>query len=137
VDEDVRELFSLDGIITLVDAKHVLLHLEVSNECREQIAFADVLVLNKTDLVSPAELDQLERRIRSMNALAKILRTTNAAAPMTDVLDVGGFDLERAMQHKNRPFCCLSIRSSGRARSMFRRAAMSSLCCQVRIHRST
>jgi len=100
VDEDVRELFSLDGIITLVDAKHVLLHLEDSNECREQIAFADVLVLNKADLVSPAELDQLERRIRSMNALAKILRTTNAAAPMADVLDVGGFDLERAMQQK-------------------------------------
>ena len=100
VDEDVRELFALDGIITLVDAKHVLLHLEDSSECREQIAFADVLVLNKTDLVSPAELDQLERRIRSMNALAKILRTTNAAAPMADVLDVGGFDLERALQQK-------------------------------------
>jgi G3E family GTPase len=97
VDEDVRELFALDGIITLVDAKHVLLHLEDSRECREQIAFADVLILNKTDLVSEAELDQLERRIRGMNAMAKIIRSTNAQVPMADVLDVGGFDLARAV----------------------------------------
>jgi G3E family GTPase len=100
VDEDVRELFALDGIVTLVDAKHVLLHLEDSSECREQIAFADVLILNKTDLVSPAELDQLERRIRRMNTMAKVLRSTNADVPMADVLDVGGFDLERAVAQK-------------------------------------
>jgi G3E family GTPase len=100
VDDDVRELFKLDGIITLVDAKHVLLHLEDSSECREQIAFADVLILNKTDLVSEAELDQLERRIRAMNAMAKIIRSTNAQVPMADVLDVGGFDLARAVAQK-------------------------------------
>jgi G3E family GTPase len=100
VDEDVRDLFALDGIITLVDAKHVLLHLDDSSECREQIAFADVLVLNKTDLVSAAELDQLEARIRNMNAMAKVLRATNADVSMADVLDVGGFDLERAIGHK-------------------------------------
>jgi G3E family GTPase len=100
VDEDVRELFALDGIITLVDAKHVLLHLADSSECREQIAFADVLILNKTDLVSEAELDQLERRIRGMNAMAKIIRSSNAQVPMADVLDVGGFDLARALAEK-------------------------------------
>jgi G3E family GTPase len=100
VDEDVRELFALDGIITLVDAKHVLLHLSDSRECREQIAFADVLILNKTDLVSETELEQLERRIRGMNALAKIIRSTNAQVSMTDVLDVGGFDLARAVAQK-------------------------------------
>jgi G3E family GTPase len=100
VDEDVRELFALDGIITLVDAKHVLLHLEDSSECREQIAFADVLILNKCDLVSAAELDQLERRIRGMNAMAKVIRATNAEVPMADVLDVGGFDLARALAQK-------------------------------------
>ena len=100
VDEDMRELFSLDGIVTLVDAKHVHLHVESSSECREQIAFADVLVLNKTDLVTPAEVDALERRVRSMNAMAKVLRSTNAGVPIPEVLDVGGFDLERAVTVK-------------------------------------
>jgi G3E family GTPase len=100
VDDELRELFSLDGIVTLVDAKHVQLHIEDSNECKEQIAFADVLVLNKTDLVSEAELDQLERRIKSMNSMAKVLRAQNANVPVASVLDVGGFDLERAVAAK-------------------------------------
>jgi G3E family GTPase len=100
VDDDMQELFALDGIVTLVDAKHVLLHLDESSECREQIAFADVLVLNKCDLVTAEELDALERRIRSMNAIAKVLRGTNAAVPIPEVLDVGGFDLERAVATK-------------------------------------
>jgi G3E family GTPase len=100
VDDELRDLFALDGIVTLVDAKHVSLHLEDSNECKEQIAFADVLLLNKSDLVSERELDQLERRVRSMNALARVLRTTNAAVPIAEVMDVGGFDLERAVDQK-------------------------------------
>jgi G3E family GTPase len=100
VDDDLRELFSLDGIVTLVDAKHVQMHLDDSNECREQIAFADVLVLNKKDLVSDAELDALERRVASMNSMAKVLRARNADVPIPAVLDVGGFDLERAVATK-------------------------------------
>ena len=100
VDEDMRELFALDGIVTLVDSKHVHLHIESSSECREQIAFADVLVLNKADLVSPLELDAVERRVRSINALAKLLRATNGGVSVNDVLDVGGFDLERAVTAK-------------------------------------
>jgi G3E family GTPase len=100
VDDELRDLFSLDGIVTLVDAKHVQLHIEDSNECKEQIAFADVLVLNKTDLVSEAELDQLERRIKSMNSMARVLRAQNANVPVASVLDVGGFDLERAVATK-------------------------------------
>jgi len=100
VDDDMKELFALDGIVTLVDAKHVLLHLDSSSECKEQIAFADVLVLNKTDLVSDAELDALERRVVGMNSMARVLRSTNADVPIADVLDVGGFDLDRAVATK-------------------------------------
>jgi G3E family GTPase len=100
VDEDLRDLFSLDGIVTLVDAKHIQLHLEDSSECKEQIAFADVLILNKTDLVSAAELDALERRVSSMNSMAKVLRAQNADVAIAPLLDVGGFDLERAVAIK-------------------------------------
>ncbi len=100
VDDDLRDLFSLDGIVTLVDAKHVHLHLDDSSECKEQIAFADVLILNKTDLVSERELEQLERRVTSMNSMAKVLRAQNADVPIPSVIDVGGFDLERAVAAK-------------------------------------
>ncbi|HEU4405682.1 MAG TPA: GTP-binding protein [Polyangiaceae bacterium] len=100
VDDEVRELYALDGIVTLVDAKHVALHLEDSAECKEQIAFADVLVLNKADLAAAGELDALERRVRGMNAMAKVLRATGADVPLAEVLDVGGFDLGRALATK-------------------------------------
>ncbi|WP_437590353.1 CobW family GTP-binding protein [Sorangium sp. So ce1000] len=100
VDDDVRELFALDAIVTLVDAKHIHLHLEDSSECKEQVAFADVIVLNKTDLVTERELDALERRLRGMNTLARVLRATNADVPIADVLGVGGFDLDRALAQK-------------------------------------
>jgi G3E family GTPase len=100
VDDELRELFSLDGIVTLVDAKHVHLHLDDSSECKEQIAFADVLILNKTDLVTEPELEQLERRVTSMNSMAKVLRAQNANVSIPAVLDVGGFDLDRALVTK-------------------------------------
>lgn len=97
VDDELREQLRLDAVITMVDAKHVLLHLDDSSECQEQIAFADVILLNKCDLVTPLELDALEERIRSMNALAKIHRTFNAQIDLDKVLNVGGFDLNRAL----------------------------------------
>ena len=100
VDDEVRDLFRLDGIITLVDARHVALHLEDSEECAQQIAFADVLVLNKLDLVTPEEAERIEARVRSMNGMARVLRSTNAQVPLEQVLDVGGFDLERALERK-------------------------------------
>ena len=100
VDDEVASNFALDGIVTLVDAKHVSLHIEESNECKEQIAFADVLVINKTDLVTAAEVDALEARIRNMNALARIKRAAHATVDINDVLNVGGFDLERALETK-------------------------------------
>ncbi len=98
VDEDVRSQFSLDGIVTLVDAKHLPQQLERSAEAREQIAFADVLVLNKCDLVEPGELDRLERGVRGINGLAKVLRASYGQVPISAVLGVGGFDLARALE---------------------------------------
>ena len=97
-DEEVKENFKLDGIVTVVDAKHVGLHFDDMREVREQIGFADVILLNKTDLVPAAELEKTEARIRKMNPMAKIYRTENAAIDLTKVLNVGGFDLKRALE---------------------------------------
>jgi len=98
VDEEIRSKTQLDGIVTLVDAKHIWEHIDVASEAREQIAFADVIVLNKIDLVDPADLDRLEARIRSMNGAARVYRTRDAGVAIDRVLDVGGFDLDRAME---------------------------------------
>ena len=97
-DPEMKEQFALDAIVTLVDAKHILLHLDDSPEALKQIAFADVIILNKTDLVAPAELDALEKRLHTINAVAKIHRTQNADLPIEKVLNVGGFNLERAVE---------------------------------------
>jgi G3E family GTPase len=96
VDDEIKAKTQLDGLVTLVDAKHVHQHWE-SDEVQEQIAFADVILLNKTDLVRPAELDELEKRITGMNAAAKVYRTRNSEIEMDRILNVGGFDLDRAM----------------------------------------
>jgi G3E family GTPase len=97
-DPEMKEQFVLDAIVTLVDAKHINLHLEDSPEAKKQIGFADVIILNKTDLVAPAELDALEKRLRSINAVAKIHRAKNADIAIDQVLNVGGFNLERAVE---------------------------------------
>jgi G3E family GTPase len=96
-DPEMKENFQLDAIVTLVDAKHVLLHLDDSPEALKQIAFADVIVLNKTDLISPAELDALEARLHGINAVAKIHRANNADVAINKVIDIGGFNLDRAV----------------------------------------
>src|SRR3984893_10176027 len=67
VDDDLRAKLQLDGIVTVVDAKHVGLHLDEQKEVQEQIAFADVILLNKTDLVTPDDLERLEAHIKSIN----------------------------------------------------------------------
>jgi G3E family GTPase len=97
MDEDVQAQTHLDSVVTVVDAKHIHQHWE-AEEAQEQIAFADVVLLNKTDLVTPAELDELERRIRGMNAIAKIYRTHNAELAMEALLGIGAFDLNRALE---------------------------------------
>lgn len=98
VDDEMQAKMKLDAIVTLVDAKHVWEHIETSDEVKQQIAFADVLLLNKIDLVSPADLDKLEARIKSMNATAKVYRTKDASVEMEKVLDIQGFDLNRALE---------------------------------------
>ena len=97
-DDEMRARFRIDGIVTVVDTKHILQHLGDSPEAQKQIAFADVIILNKTDLVSAADLDQLEKRIHKMNSAAKIHRAQNADVPLAAVLDVGGFNLSRATE---------------------------------------
>ncbi|HCF27157.1 MAG TPA: cobalamin biosynthesis protein CobW, partial [Cyanobacteria bacterium UBA11049] len=97
VDEDMQTQLSLDAVVTVVDAKHIWQHWD-ADEAKEQIAFADVILLNKTDLVSQEQLDELERRIRSINALSKVYRTRNAELEMDALLGVRAFDLNRALE---------------------------------------
>jgi G3E family GTPase len=97
IDEDLREHFELDAIVTLVDAKHAERHLEEVRAASEQIAFADVVLLNKTDLVTEQDLARVERRILSINRTAKLFRTEAAKLPIDSVLNVGAFDLDRAL----------------------------------------
>src|SRR5215470_14401734 len=87
----------LDAIVTVVDAKHLPQRLEDSHEAEDQIAFADVIVLNKTDLVTPEELAAVEDKIRAINRFAVIHRTERAALPIEQVLDRGAFDLKRVL----------------------------------------
>ena len=98
MDDEIGDALSLDGVITLVDAKHVVQHIDDSDEVKEQIAFADVILLNKTDLVSTTDLDKIEARIHAMNSAAKVFRTKNSEIEMDKVLDLGGFDLDRALE---------------------------------------
>ncbi|MEL6161681.1 MAG: GTP-binding protein, partial [Cyanobacteria bacterium J06627_32] len=97
VDEDMKDQINLDAVVTMVDAKHIHQHWE-AEEAQEQIAFADVILLNKTDLVSEADLAELEAKIRGMNAMAKVYRTQDAAVEMESVLGVQAFDLTRALE---------------------------------------
>jgi G3E family GTPase len=97
MDEEVQSQSFLDAVVTVVDAKHIWQHWD-ADEAQEQIAFADVILLNKVDLVDAETVDELERRIRSMNAMTKIYRTRNAEIEMDDLLGVKAFDLNRALE---------------------------------------
>ncbi|MDF1601836.1 GTP-binding protein [Mesorhizobium sp. YIM 152430] len=99
MDDDVRAKTRLDAVVALVDAKHLPLRLKDSREAADQIAFADVVVLNKTDLVTDDELRQVEASIRRINPSARIHRTERSAVDLAEVLDRGAFDLKRAMEN--------------------------------------
>jgi G3E family GTPase len=98
VDDEVRERVALDALVTLVDTKHVGLHLDDSTECQEQIAFADIILLNKIDLVADDELARVESRIRQMNRFARLHRTKRAQLELDQILGTGAFDLGRALE---------------------------------------
>jgi G3E family GTPase len=95
VDEDVKAKTRLDSVTTVVDAKHLPLRLKDSKEAREQVAFADQIVLNKTDLVSEQELQAVEAQIRRLNPLAPIHRAVRSDVPLEAILGRHGFDLDR------------------------------------------
>jgi len=99
MDEDVRAKTRLDAVVALVDARHLPARLKDSREAEDQIAFADVVILNKTDLVSPEELESVERTVRAINPSARIHRTERAAVSLDAVLDRGAFDLSRALEN--------------------------------------
>lgn len=97
-DDEMRQNFRLDAIVTVVDARNVGQHLDSDDESVKQIGFADVILLNKTDLATGVELDALEGRLRRINAVARIHRTVNCDLNLDHVLDVGGFNLNRAIE---------------------------------------
>jgi G3E family GTPase len=99
VDDVVRARTRLDAIVTVVDAKHLPQRLADSHEAADQIAFADVIVLNKIDLVTPDELQAVEASIRKINKFAVIHRTEKSNVPIAELLDQGAFDLNRVLAH--------------------------------------
>ena len=98
VDEDVREKTMLDAVVTVADAKWLSDRLKDAPEAKNQIAFADVIVLNKTDLVTKAELAEVEARIRAINPYATLHKTQRAQVKLSDVLERGAFDLDRILE---------------------------------------
>jgi G3E family GTPase len=95
VDDEVKAKTRLDSVTTVVDARHVRARIADSREAVEQIAFADQIVLNKIDLVSPEELAAVEAAVRRINPMAPIHPVIRSAAPLDAILDRGGFDLAR------------------------------------------
>jgi len=104
VHEEIGAFARLDGIVTLVDAKHVERHLDakkpegVVNEAVAQVAFADRLLLNKLDLVKPKDAERIEARLRGINTVAPIQRCTFGDVSVVRVLGIHGFDLTRALK---------------------------------------
>jgi len=97
-DDDVKAKTRLDAIVTVIDAKHFFGQLEQGSEAEQQVAFADVILLNKTDLVSEDELRKVEDRIRGINRYARIFHTHKSQIELEAILDKGAFDLGRILE---------------------------------------
>jgi G3E family GTPase len=98
VDEDVKRATKLDAIVTVVDAKHLPARLKDSAEAQEQIAFADIIVLNKMDLVSADEAAEVEALIKAINPYAEIRRATKSDVPLDSVIGRDAFNLQRILE---------------------------------------
>lgn len=96
VDDRMQARLLLDAIVTTVDCRHIWTQL-ASHEAQEQIAFADVILLNKIDLVEPVEVDRIERKVRSMNRFAAVHRTERSAVDLDRILGLGAFDLKNIL----------------------------------------
>jgi len=95
---ELAERLRLDSVVTVADAKHLEKEMNEAPEAKAQIGFADVILLNKTDLASAADLDRIEARIRKMNPLAKIRRTERAQFPVAELLDIKAHALQSALR---------------------------------------
>jgi len=118
-DDELATKTRLDGIVTVVDAKHVSQHWDAP-EVPEQIAFADVVLLNKIDLVTTAQADELEARILRMNPLAKVHRTVDAEIDMTAILNLGGFELGRIQSEGDKTFPLSLVDEGGESERVHR-----------------
>ena len=94
IEDEISKSLFLDGIVTLVDAKHISKNLNEQEVVWEQIAFANVILLNKADLVTEPEMEKLEKQMHQINPTAKVCKTTNAVIDLDQILDIGGFDLK-------------------------------------------
>jgi len=100
VDERIKHEYQLNGVVTVVDAKHIFQQLGNSPEAKEQIAFADMVLLNKTDLINPEDLPELEFKLRNLNGAARVCQTRNSDVDIATVLDLRSLDIEvRAEKH--------------------------------------
>jgi len=100
VEDDISKSLVLDGIITLIDSKHVGNNLKKQEVTREQIAFSNVILLNKADLVPTSEIKDLEKKVREINPTAKIFSTSYAEIDLDKILNIGGFDLKNALDEE-------------------------------------
>ena len=95
----LQRFVQLDGIITVVDAEQILKQMDETEVASEQIAMADFVLLNKTDLVDEAQLGRVSEKIRALNPHTRILRTKQSEVPLTELLDIHAFDVDRKLAH--------------------------------------
>jgi G3E family GTPase len=103
MDQEIQRSFQLDGLVTVVDARLLSLYVAGAAGGHEQIAFADVLIVNKIDMVSPGEVGEMERWLRSVNSNARIRRTRYGDVRLEQLLNIGRHGIDRALGRGTRP----------------------------------